>query len=125
MDEEEEDEDEVVMLLLLLVVVAAAALEGLGGGAPWGAATAAAGGISKEDAGFMCPVSSPGRDRGPTWDTGDERVPWTSPTPSVLLHATIAISTVTRTLRAQLFYLFFPQKLTHGICRRELLKHVH
>lgn len=92
-----------MLLLLLLVVVvvdAVVELDGLGGGAPWGAA--AAGGISREVAWFMCPVSSPDRDRGATWDTGEERVPWVSPTPSVFLHATIAISTVSKTLRAQL-----------------------
>lgn len=69
MEEEEEEEEDV--LLLLLVVVAVVVLDGLGGGAPWGAA----GGISRDDAGFMCPASSPGRDRGATWDTEEERVP--------------------------------------------------
>lgn len=99
-DEEEDDEEEVLLLLLVVVVDAVVELDGLGGGAPWGAT--GAGGISKADAWFMCPVNSPGRDRGATWDTGDERVPWLSPTPSVFLHATIAISTVSKTLRAQL-----------------------
>lgn len=68
MDEEEEEEEEVLLL------VAVEVLDGLGCGAPWGGA-AAAGGISREDTGFMCPVSSPDRDRGATWDTGEERVP--------------------------------------------------
>lgn len=72
MDDEEEEEEEVLLLLLVVVVVVAAVvLEGLGGGAPCGAA----GGISREGAGFMCPVSCPDRDRGATWDTGEERVP--------------------------------------------------
>lgn len=74
MDEEEEEEEEEMVVLLLLVAVVAVTevLDGLGG-APWGAA--AAGGISREGAEFMCPVSSPGRDRGATWDTDEERVP--------------------------------------------------
>jgi len=70
MDEEEEEEEDVLLLLVVVVVVV---LDGLGGGAPWCAA--AAWGISREDAGFMCPESSPGRDRGATWDTWEERVP--------------------------------------------------
>lgn len=74
-DDEDEEEEEVVVVVVLLLValVAVVVLDGLGGGAPWGAA--AAGGISREGAGFMCPVSCPGRDRGATWDTGEERVP--------------------------------------------------
>ncbi len=100
MDEEEEEEEEEMVLLLVVVAVVAVTevLDGLGG-APCGAA----GAISRDCAGFMCPVSSPGRDRGATWDTEEDRVPCVSPTPSVFLHATIAISTVSKTLRAQLF----------------------
>lgn len=87
MDEEdvEEEDEEVVLLLLLAVAVpllAVLELDGFGGGAPCGAANTT---------GFMCPDSSAGSDRGATWDTGDDSVPWVSPTPSGLLHATIAI----------------------------------
>lgn len=103
MDDEEEDEEEnEVLLLLVAVVVAAEALDWLGGGA---AATAAVG-SSREVAGvtgFLCPVRSPDNDRGPTWDTGEERVPCVSPTPSAFLQATIAMSSFSRSLRAQLF----------------------
>lgn len=110
-DEEEEEEEELVVVLLLApaavpALVTPVVLDGLGGGAPWGAA-AAAGGISREGAGFMCPVSGPARDRVGTWDTGEDRVPWVSPTPSVFLHATIAISTVSKSLNAQLSFFFY------------------
>lgn len=86
MDDEEEDDDEEVVLLVV-VPLGTALAAWLAGGA------AAAGGISRGATGFMCPASGPGRDRGATWETGEDRGPWVSPTPSEFLHATIAMST--------------------------------
>lgn len=73
MEEEDEEEEDVVVLVV----------DALGGGA------GVTGGISREDCGFMCPDSSTGRDRDETEE--EDSVPWVSPTPSVFLHATIAI----------------------------------
>lgn len=87
-DEEEEEDDEEVVVLLVVVPLGTALAAWLAGGA-----AAAAGGISRGATGFMCPASGPGRDRGATWDTGEDREPWASPTPSEFLHATIAMST--------------------------------
>lgn len=74
--EEEEEEDSEELVLVVLVVL---------GWLAGGGAAAAAGGTSRGGTGFKCPVS---------WDTAEDREPWESPTPSELLHATIAISTV-------------------------------
>ena len=89
-EDEDEDEDEEAVPLLVPSGTAAA-LARLAG--------AAAGGISRGGTRLMCP----GRDRGATWDTGEDRESWLSPTPSELLHATIAMSTV-RKLRATNFF---------------------
>lgn len=118
MDDEEEDEEEKEVLLLLLVaaVVAAELPDWLGGGG----AAAAAGGSSREVAGvpgFLCPVSSPGNVRGATWDTGEDRVPGVSPTPSAFLQATIAM--FSRSARAQLSCVF---NLSTPFCRAHLRK---
>lgn len=101
-EDEEEDEEEEVEEAMVLPLVAApvVVLEGLGGGGGgpcWATVTTAAGpggGIST--AAFMCPVNCPGSGRVGSWGSGEDRVPWVSPTPSVFLHATIAMSTVSQ-----------------------------